>query len=83
MLTDTGVWVSTDKVTERGEHLADDTEHFLSVSDIVVLNENGNVKSYFVDSISIRELLDFLDLEPELNQEEVAYRIGINTLLFR
>ena len=57
-------------------HPADYTGHSLSVSDIVVFNENGNVKSYFVDSISFRELPDFLQLKPELNQEEVAYRIG-------
>jgi len=57
-------------------HPADYTGHSLSVSDIVVLNENGNVKAYFVDSISFRELPDFLQLEPELNQKEVAYRIG-------
>lgn len=57
-------------------HPADYTGHSLSVSDIIVLNENGNVKAYFVDSISFRELPDFLQLEPELNQEEVAYRIG-------
>ena len=37
-------------------HPADYTGHSLSVSDIVVLNENGNVKAYFVDSISFREL---------------------------
>ena len=58
------------------DHPADYTGHSLSVSDIVVLNENGNVKAYFVDSISFRELPDFLQLEPELNQEELAYRIG-------
>lgn len=57
-------------------HPEDYTGHSLSVSDIVVLNENGNVKSYFVDSISFRELPDFLQLEPELNQEELAYQIG-------
>lgn len=57
-------------------HPEDYTGHSLSVSDIVVLNENGNVKAYFVDSISFRELPDFLQLEPELNPEEVAYRIG-------
>lgn len=57
-------------------HPADYTGHSLSVSDIVVLNENGKVKAYFVDSISFRELPDFLQLEPELNQEELAYRIG-------
>lgn len=45
-------------------HPADYTGHSLSVSDIVVLNENGNVKAYFVDSISFRELPDFLQLEP-------------------
>lgn len=58
------------------DHPADYTGHSLSVSDIVVLNENGKVKAYFVDSISFRELPDFLQLEPELNQEELAYRIG-------
>ena len=57
-------------------HPEDYSGHSLSVSDIVVLNENGNVKAYFVDSISFRELPDFLQLEPELNQEELAYRIG-------
>ncbi len=57
-------------------HPEDYTGHSLSVSDIVVLNENGNVKAYFVDSISFRELPDFLQLEPELNREEVAYQIG-------
>lgn len=57
-------------------HPEDYTGHSLSVSDIVVLNENGKVKAYFVDSISFRELPDFLQLEPELNQEEVAYQIG-------
>lgn len=57
-------------------HPEDYTGHSLSVSDIVVLNENGNVKAYFVDSISFRELPDFLQLEPELNQEEVAYQVG-------
>lgn len=57
-------------------HPEDYTGHSLSVSDIVVFNENGKVKAYFVDSISFRELPDFLQLEPELNQEELAYRIG-------
>lgn len=57
-------------------HPEDYTGHSLSVSDIVVLNENGKVKAYFVDSISFRELPDFLQIEPELNQEELAYQIG-------
>lgn len=57
-------------------HPADYTGHSVSISDIVVLNENGDVKAYFVDSISFRELPDFLHLESELDKEEVAYRIG-------
>lgn len=48
-------------------HPEDYTGHSLSVSDIIVLNENGKAKAYFVDSISFRELSDFLLLEPELN----------------
>ena len=57
-------------------HPEDYTGHSLSVSDIVVLNENGTVKAYFVDSISFRELPDFLHLEPELGMDEIAYQIG-------
>lgn len=44
-------------------HPADYTGHSLSVSDIVVLNDNGNLKAYFVDSLSFRELPNFLHLE--------------------
>ena len=57
-------------------HPTDYTGHSLSISDIVVLNENGDAKAYFVDSISFRELPDFLHLEPEMDKEEVAYQIG-------
>lgn len=57
-------------------HPEDYTGHSLSVSDIVVLNENGTVKAYFVDSISFRELPDFLHLEQELVMDEIAYQIG-------
>lgn len=57
-------------------HPEDYTGHSLSVSDIVVLNENGTVKAYFVDSISFRELPDFLHLEPEQGMDEIAYQIG-------
>lgn len=35
--------------------------HSLSVSDIVVLNRNGVVKAYFVDSIGFQEITDFYD----------------------
>lgn len=50
-------------------HPAGYTGHSLSVSDVVVLNENGDVKAYFVDSLSFRELPDFLQLEQAAGRE--------------
>lgn len=51
-------------------HPEDYTGHSLSVSDMIVLNEGGNVKAYFVDSISFRELPDFLQLEQKLDMRD-------------
>lgn len=36
------------------------TGHSLSVSDIILLHENGEIGCYFVDSIGFAELPDFL-----------------------
>ena len=49
---------------------ADFTGHSLSVSDVVVLNDGGTVKAYYVDSIGFAELPDFfkernMDLQKE------------------
>lgn len=51
-------------------HPEDYTGHSLSVSDMIVLNEGGNVRAYFVDSISFRELPDFLHLEQKLDMRD-------------
>lgn len=48
--------------------------HSLSVSDVVVLNDNGHVTAHFVDSISFQEINSFLDLE-EISLDELAYEI--------
>lgn len=48
--------------------------HSLSVSDVVVLNDNGHVTAHFVDSISFQEINSFLDLE-ENSLDELAYEV--------
>ena len=48
--------------------------HSLSVSDVVVLNDNGHVTAHFVDSISFQEINSFLDLE-EISLDELAYEV--------
>lgn len=57
-------------------HPADFTGHSMSVSDVVVMNEGGKAAAYYVDSVSFRELSDFLGLEGELEADMAAYRIG-------
>lgn len=57
---------STDRRIFRG--------HSLSVSDVVVLNDNGHVTAHFVDSISFQEINSFLDLE-EISLDELAYEV--------
>ena len=53
---------------------ADFRGHSLSVSDVVVLNDNGHVTAHFVDSISFQEIKSFLDLE-EISLDELAYEV--------
>ncbi len=50
--------------------------HSLSVSDVVVLNKDGEVKAYYVDSISFKELADFLEKEQVIEPTELAYEIN-------
>lgn len=75
-------WLSAEETLEsiyerfNTNHPVDFTGHSLSVSDVVVFNENGTVKAYFVDSISFQELPGFLRLEAPLEREELAYQIG-------
>lgn len=49
--------------------------HSLSVSDVVVLNDGGNVTAHFVDSISFEQLDSFLNLEEQV-LDELAYQVG-------
>ena len=40
---------------------ADYKAHSLSVSDVVIMNQNGDMKAYFVDSFGFQELPDFVE----------------------
>lgn len=40
---------------------ADFKAHSMSVSDVVVLNQNGNIQAYYVDSLGFSELSDFAE----------------------
>lgn len=51
-------------------HPADFTGHSLSVSDVVVLQRNGNVNAYYVDSFGFTELPEFV------RQNEVDRSMG-------
>ena len=55
-------------------HPKDFKGHSLSVSDVVVLNDNGHVTARFVDSMSFPELDSFLNLE-EISLDELAYEV--------
>ena len=39
--------------------------HSLSVSDVIMLNQNGKISAHYVDSIGFKELPGFLDKKPE------------------
>ena len=39
--------------------------HSLSVSDVIMLNQNGKMSAHYVDSIGFKELPGFLDKKPE------------------
>lgn len=60
----------------------DFTGHSMSVSDVVVVHEEGALKAYFVDSFSFRELPDFIDLE-QLRQTERVYQLEENEKGYR
>ena len=46
--------------------------HSLSVSDVVVLNRDGQVRSYYTDSFGFKELPDFLSADNPLRNAEMA-----------
>lgn len=57
-----------DRLYERFniEHPKDYTGHSLSVSDVIVLQEEQRMKAYYVDSFGYRELPDFLRQRQEM-----------------
>lgn len=52
--------------------------HSLSISDIVVMNREGEVKAYFVDSFGFQEVPEFLEgmLMPDASLEQAVFRIA-------
>ena len=55
------------------DHPADFTGHSMSVSDVIVLHQNGEDKAYFVDSFGFSEVPEFLreqeqEISPELEE---------------
>ncbi len=54
----------------------DFTGHSLSVSDIVVLQQDAVVTAYYVDSFGFEELEGFLEIEPKTQVTELAYQVG-------
>lgn len=63
-------------------HPEDYTGHSLSVSDVVVLRQNGRLKAYYVDSFGFAEVLGFMqeklwELEKSFEElREAAVRVG-------
>ena len=59
------------------DHPADFTGHSLSVSDVVVLHQDGENTSHYVDSVGYREILEFtkeLSVSAEISTEKDAVR---------
>lgn len=56
----------------------DFTGHSLSVSDVVVINKDGEVKAYFVDSFGFAEIPEFLEgyLMPGQELEQAVFKIS-------
>ena len=51
---------------------ADYTGRSMSVSDVVVLNQNGTIRSYYVDPIGFQEIPDFLSQNNPLRNAEMS-----------
>lgn len=64
------------------ERPQDFTGHSMSVSDVIAIKEAGELKAYYVDSFSFRELPDFIELE-QLRQTERAYQLEENEKGYR
>jgi len=56
------------------ERPEDFTGHSLSVSDVIVMQKDGVVSSYYVDSSGFKELSAFLDNENSVDYESAGYQ---------
>lgn len=54
------------------DHPEDFNGHSLSVSDVVVLKQNGQVNSYYTDSFGFKELPSFFEAENPLKNAEIS-----------
>ena len=54
--------------------------HSLSVSDVIVLKQKGQVESYYTDSIGFQRLPDFLPPENALRNAEMAMEDDLNMI---
>lgn len=55
---------------------ADYKVHSLSVSDVVIMNQNGDMKAYFVDRFGFQELPDFVEERKRYLEWKVTFRKG-------
>ena len=61
-------------------HPADFTGHSLSVSDVVVLHQDGKDTAHYYDSIGFQDVPEFLQEREAVQEQEAVYRIGDNYL---
>lgn len=57
-------------------HPSDFTGHSLSVSDVVVLTEQGHQSAYYVDSIGFKEIPEFIKTLPEKTLSSLTQQIS-------
>lgn len=57
---------------------ADYKAHSLSVSDVVIMNQNGDMKAYFVDRFGFQELTDFVEERKRYLEWKMTFRKGIS-----
>lgn len=54
--------------------------HSLSVSDVIVLKQNGQVASYYTDSFGFQQLPEFIPPESALRNAEMAMEDDLNMI---
>ena len=62
------------------DHPADFTGHSLSVSDVVVLHQDGTDTAHYCDSLGFQDAPEFLQEREAVQEQEAVYQIGDNYL---